>query len=520
MANEARRPNFLIFCTDQQRADHMGCAGNPVVQTPSLDRLAAEGVLCARAYVNNPLCMPSRATMLTGQTARGHGVRSNGIPLRADAPTMTAALVEAGYRTHSVGKIHVNDFGTPRGVDPATLNPADWPEAHAMWESGRITHLPRPYYGFQTAELTIGHATGVRGDYRNWLAREHADVLAAGLDKAGTRPDSGAEQCMKSDLPEALHHSRWVADRTIDFLRNGARAERPFFVWCSFPDPHHGYTPPHPWADMYDGLDLRPAHRREGELDRLPSFYRAAWETGIQLAGRGKAPARQTDAQLRDIIALTYSMVSLLDHHVGRVVTAVEELGLRDDTVIAFVCDHGDMMGDHWMLNKGPFHFEGLLRVPMIWSWPGRFLQGVTTQALASLLDLVPTVLDLAGVEPPEGPTPPQPEAPDQCPALPGKSLTPLLRGDAAGVQDSVVIENDEDYLPLRLRTLVTDRHKITVYAGQDFGELFDLVDDPHEVTNLWDHPASQPLKADLKARLLHRLIETDSPLPRRLTHA
>jgi len=178
MATAPRRPSFLIFCTDQQRADHIGCAGNPVVQTPSLDRLAAEGVLCGRAYVNNPLCMPGRATMLTGQTPRGHGVRANGIPLRPDAPTMTQALADAGYRTHSVGKIHLNGFGIPRGADPAALDPADWPESYAMWESGRITKLPRPYYGFQTAEVTLGHATGVRGDYRNWLAREHPDVIA------------------------------------------------------------------------------------------------------------------------------------------------------------------------------------------------------------------------------------------------------------------------------------------------------------------------------------------------------
>jgi len=132
----------------------------------------------------------------------------------------------------------------------------------------------------------------------------------------------------------------------------------------------------------------------------------------------------------------------------------------------------------------------------------------------------VPTVLGLAAVAPPQGPTPPEPEAPQQCPALPGKSLVPLLTGQAESVQDSVVIENDEDYLGLRLRTLVTDRHKITVYAGQDFGELFDLQEDPHELNNLWDDPASRDLKDDLKARLLHRLIETDSVLPRRLTHA
>jgi arylsulfatase A-like enzyme len=179
------------------------------------------------------------------------------------------------------------------------------------------------------------------------------------------------------------------------------------------------------------------------------------------------------------------------------------------------------MMGDHGLLNKGPFHFEGLLRVPMIWRWPGRF-RPAASPALVSLLDVPPTILELAGVAIPEGFT--SPEAPQQPPAWPGRSLAGLLAGQADAVQDSVVIENDEDYLGLRLRTLVTQTHKITTYTGhrgpEPYGELFDLADDPHELHNLWDSPAHAALRRQLIEQLHHRLTETDIALPRRLGHA
>jgi arylsulfatase A-like enzyme len=214
-------------------------------------------------------------------------------------------------------------------------------------------------------------------------------------------------------------------------------------------------------------------------------------------------------------------MVSLIDHHVGRVMDALDELDISDNTVVVFLSDHGDMMGDHGLLNKGPFHFEGLLRVPMIWRWPGRF-RPAASPALVSLLDVPPTILELAGVAIPEGFT--SPEAPQQPPAWPGRSLAGLLAGQADAVQDSVVIENDEDYLGLRLRTLVTQTHKITTYTGhrgpEPYGELFDLADDPHELHNLWDSPAHAALRRQLIEQLHHRLTETDIALPRRLGHA
>ena len=175
---------------------------------------------------------------------------------------------------------------------------------------------------------------------------------------------------------------------------------------------------------------------------------------------------------------------------------ALDRLGLRDNTVVVFLADHGEMLGDHWLLNKGPFHFDGILRVPLIWSWPGRFPAGVQSDALVSLLDVAPTILDLAGVPIPEGTVPPVPEAPAMLPPWPGQVLTPLLEGRATSVQSAVVVENDEDYLGLRLRTVVTDRYQLTVYPGQPYGELFDMQEDPGAATQSLVAAAARRLAA------------------------
>ena len=511
-------PNFLCIITDQMRFDHMGCAGNPVIRTPNLDRLAASGVRFTRAYCNNPLCMPSRATLFTGLTPRGHGVRTNGIPLDRRTPTMPGALADAGYRTHSVGKLHLLPFQTPKGLDPATLDPLDWPESYPFWNSGALKAMPVPYFGLQSVEISIGHGPGTGGDYRRWLRAQDPGAEALWPREAGTPMPHGAEAAWRNAIPEELHYNTWVADRTIDFLERRVR-EEPFFAWCSFPDPHHPYCPPEPWAGMYDPADVVMPTRREGELDTLAPHYGAIRERDIPLSGRMRR-TEMPDEQLREILALTYGMISHVDHNIGRMLDALERLGLRENTVVCFLTDHGDMMGDHWMINKGPFHFDGLLRMPFIFSCPGLLPEGVESEGLVSYLDFAPTLLDLAGAPIPEGPAPQEPEAEQQLGPWPGVSFAPLLRGEAEDVQDSVVAENDEDYLGLRLRTLITDRHKITAYPGRNYGELFDLHEDPGELHNLWDEPSCRELKRDLLIRLMERLVETDNRLPRRVSHA
>jgi arylsulfatase len=388
-----------------------------------------------------------------------------------------------------------------------------------MWSQRRVGHLPLPYYGFETAEVTLGHGPAVGGDYRNWLETVHPEAVPLMRFEAGERPTSGAEQAAILDLPPELHYNTWVADRSIAFLEQQAGHDQPFYLHCSFPDPHHPYCPPRPWADRYAPATMPAAARREGELDDLPYFYRQTYEQGMQLSGRGRA-TMIADDQLRDIQALTCAMVGFVDEQFGRVLATLERLGLRENTVVVFTSDHGDMLGDHWMLNKGPFHFDGLLRVPHIWSWPGHFSSGVSSDALVSLLDVAPTILDLAGVAPLEGTAPPHRETPQELPALPGALLSPLLRGERTSVQESVIVENDEDYLGLRLRTIITDHWQMTIYPGQPFGEFFDRQEDPQQLQNRWTDPGLAGIRADLTNELLHRLALTDSRLPRRLCHA
>ncbi len=531
------RPNFLIMCTDQMRADHMGCGGNPAIRTPRLDALATQGVHLSRAYVNNPLCMPGRATLFTGLTPRGHRVRTNAIPLDPSFPTVPGALAEADYRTASIGKIHLSIFGYGQHPDIVSLPPDRFPEMIEHWKMGRIERVPTPYYGLQHVEITVGHGTEVYGDYAQWLKHKHPEQWAR-LRSAPMGPSPlGAEGCGRYPVEERYHHTAYVADRTIAYLHQH-QGDRPFYLMCSFPDPHHPYLPPQPWDRMYSPEEVIPPVNCESEadavypqdgrhpadrrhvLDELAPFFRAIYERPLLLSGRSR-PTKMPQAHRLEILAYTYGMVSLIDHHVGRVLDVLDELGLTENTVVVFLSDHGDMMGDHGLLNKGPFHFEGLLRVPMIWRWPGRF-QPRSSPALASLLDVPSTILELAGVPIPEGLS--SPEAPQQPPAWPGRSLVPLLTGQTDAVQDSVVVENDEDYLGLRLRTLVTPTHKITTYTGhrgpEPYGELFDLANDPHELHNLWDNPPRATLRRELIERLHHRLTETDIALPRRLGHA
>jgi arylsulfatase A-like enzyme len=499
------KPSFLCFITDQQRADHLGCMGNTILRTPNIDRIAAGGVRFTQAYVSNPLCMPGRATLFTGLTPRGHGVRTNGIPLDPTLPTMTEALRQAGYRTHAVGKVHLRPFFMPEGSPAEAITAEEWAESSRVWLEGSIERLPSPYYGLESVEFVGGHGTHYWGDYRRWLDRESPGAIELLLPDRALAPLTGAEGSWRSAMPESLHPTCWIADRAIEFLRaqDGAR---PFFLWCSFPDPHHPYCPPAPYAELYRPADVALPTRRAGELDLLPPHFKRMYESRQETAGR-LHPTRMPDAHVREIIAHTYGMIACIDNHIGRVLDTLDETGMAENTVVVFLSDHGDLLGDHWLLNKGPFHFDGLVRVPFLWRWPGVFPAATTCSGLASLLDFAPTVLDLAGVPMPDDP-------------LPGVALTPMLTGDRERLREVALIENDEDYLAMRLRTLVTEDFKITAYAAQSHGELFDRRNDPDELHNHWDDPQYATVKHELLAQLLDEIMVTERTVPRRLSHA
>ena len=633
-------PNVLCIVADQLRYDHLGCNGNDVVETPNIDALAEGGVTFDRAYTNNPMCMPARATMFTGRNPHRHGVRSNGVHLREDLPNLPGLLLDDGYRTHSAGKLHLHLYTlpapqqvahiaaelstraeteferrlgatvesvlrdlldcpedlaagreseryhdgfseraqnelvrtlerihVPKWSDTALLfrevaedtvedwpvddlseddwerftaglrerldgmfqtvdatsyedlqfDPTDFPEAREVWESGMLSSLPEPYYGFERTDFTGGHVNEIYGEYKSWLQDTDPDAYERiSFSHPDNVPGRTFQVLDEWSLPESAHYNTWISDRVIDALDEYADADDPFFEWCSYPDPHNPYAVPEPWGSMYDADDVELPARRDGELDDLPPFYRDVYAGDFfQLQGLYTDPGPEVqDEAIREIIATSYGMVSYLDHEVGRVISALEERGLREDTVVVFLSDHGEMMGDHWMIRKGPFQFEGLLRIPMIWSWPGHFAEGKRVETVCSHEDLLPTMLDLCDVTSPHATY--EPSYRDGPPTWPGDSLLPLLTGTDDPRDRSTIVETDEDYLGIWPRTLITDRYKFTVYPGEEYGELFDLHEDPDELHNRWDDPAYADRKRQLYRRMVDELVLQEGAVPSR----
>ena len=513
------RPNFLCIVTDEQPAHQLGCAGHPVLQTPNLDRIAAEGVRFDRCYTVHPMCMTTRATWFTGLMPRGHGTRCNGIRLNQSLPTMPDALRRAGYATYGIGKHHLANWGTLRGADPATLDPLDWPESRCLWADGRIHAMPSPYYGLETIDIVIGNGNGAQGPWVDWISQRDPDFRKTMAAPAGA-PSENGRTIWPSRLPAELHYDQWMTDRAVDAMQRSAATDQPFFLWHSFPDPHPPYTAPAPWGTMYDPADMPPPNRRDGELDDLPPHARMLTTEKFLTSGCG-SPAMFTPEHVARQRAMTYGMVTHVDHHVGLLLDELDRLGLADNTVVVFMSDHGRLLGDHFLDNMPPLHFEETLRVPSLWRLPGQFQEGVVSDALVSHLDFAPTILDLAGVPIPEGEVPPEIECQRQRRAWPGQSFAPVLSGEVDSIQDSVVAELDEDYLGLQLRTLITEDHWLTVYGGdRSIGELFDLREDPGQLHNRFHDPEYQSVRRELEGELMYRLIETDGALPRRLCHA
>ena len=196
-------------------------------------------------------------------------------------------------------------------------------------------------------------------------------------------------------------------------------------------------------------------------------------------------------------------MVSLVDENVGRVLAALKEQGLEEDTLVMFTNDHGEMLGDHGLLFKGPFHYDCLIKAPMIVSWPGVVPKGSRYTQITEHVDILPTLLDLAGVPAPNG--------------VQGMSMAPILRGDAGAGRDCALTEFNCYDWGLMAKTITTREYKLTYYAGERFGELFDRVNDPDEFVNHWDDPEYARVKEQLLRRLLDRLIQTEDTLPLRI---
>ncbi|NOZ21890.1 MAG: sulfatase-like hydrolase/transferase [Planctomycetes bacterium] len=496
MADNANQPNVLFIIPDQHHASCVGCYGNDRIQTPHMDRLAREGIRVDRAYVTNPLCTPARASILTGQSIGGHGAWNNGVPLAESVRTLGDALGERGYRTAALGKLHLS---------PQQPGCPEYPENADFWNTDPPPDWHGPYHGFQEVQLAVGHGNCI-GHYGQYLHRIDPG-LAEKYRRENALADTGAPHSWKSAMPVEYHSCTWIGDRTVEFLKS--TGGQPFFAHCSFIFPHFPFAPPAPYCYQYDPADMVLPERRDGDLEGKPEHVMRYYRAPRTKPGT-VALCDVTEEQMREVHAHTYGQVSLVDHQVGRILGALDEMGLAENTIVMLCADHGELLGDHGLLYKGPYHYEGLLRIPMIWRWPKGMAGGGATSGLFSQADIAPTVLDMLGLDP--------------WPEVEGRSQAPALRGEARSVRDAVLIEyyhgrpRPED--DMRLKTIVTDRWKLTHYVGETFGELYDLANDPGEFVNLFDNPDYRQTRADLTEQLVDLISDSDVRFERRLAPA
>ncbi len=508
------RPNFLFIITDQLRPDHTGFGGNPVVKTPNIDQLASKSMRFDRTYCAHPLCGPSRRTLMTGRMPSTHGSWDNGTPLDLDANTFVRVLRQHGYRTGHVGKSHIQEvFGGPppnAGSDippiyPLTgegkANNPTWGEGWDQWEMGsrhrqEWVEIPEDYYGFDHVELICGHEDLPTGHYYHWAQQHGVDVAKMGGPQNALKRFDGWNQVYQSSVPAELYPTTYVTQRSVDFLEKAQNDDRPFFLFASYPDPHHPFAPPGDYYNMYDADSVPlPDTFYDPHSDSMPHIQEMIAQRGKD--HRGPFPFSIDETQYRKASAVEYGSITMLDEGIGQLLTTLKRLGLDENTVVVFTSDHGDMFGDHGLMLKHAIHYEGVIQVPLLIQTPDN--QAGSTQSLASLLDLGQTILDLA-----------------ECPeykGMQGHSLTPILADPAASVRDRVLIEEG---MPLDvtgqgsaycLRTIVTDKARLTIYEGFEHGELFDRENDPDEMINLFGKPEGKALRAEMMEKLAYTMM-------------
>ena len=518
----SKPPNFLFIITDQHRADHLGCYGNAVVKTPNIDSLAVSGKLWERFYVANPICMPNRASIMTGRMCSVHGARHNGIPLSKDQTTFVELLKDAGYKTGLIGKSHLQSFtGLPASntfqpdKDKITPSPhlrdafknnrhsEDYDlEVTSQWDKPLANRLNGDFYGFEHVEIAANHADQASGDYLLWAREQRADFdQLVGPENAMPHNRASAPQAWRTAVPEELYSTNWIADRSEQWLSEQTKNDEPFFLQMSFPDPHHPFTPPGKYWDMYSPEDIElPASFDQGVLPPILAMQQAM-KNGTDPRDN-QSPFAVTADEARTITALTYGMITMIDDAIGRVIAKLDALNLRENTVVIFTSDHGDYMGDHGLMLKLLLHYQGLVKVPFIWNEHGSTHGHDVSKALSSSIDIAATILARAGIQPYNG--------------LQGRDLF----SDQA--PDSVIIEEDSQRLMTgferlqRVRTIVTERYRMSLRAGEDWNELYDLHNDPHELKNLYDDPDHLSVRNEVTETMVRRMIDLQdrSPLP------
>jgi len=419
--------------------------------------------------------------------------------LPKDVPLLSHLLAEHGYRTHYIGKAHFQSF----------LGSLD--QSMELVQKGQesLSSFNGPYYGFETVELAPGHVNyGLKGHYGKWVRErvsEQEFLAFQDLHPVGSTQFGG--EAYDWDLPFKFHNSMWTSERTVSFLKSHTN-QQPFFLAVGFQDPHHPHGVPLDFHDRVHPESIPLPHYIDGELADKPPFFmeartgtlesssiRGEFEVAGQGAGFDYRKVSENDARLGR--AYYFSMVKIIDIAVGQILDYLDSSGLAENTLLIFTTDHGELLGDHGLWMKGPFHYEELISIPMLWRWPSGLPAELRVEGLVSQVDIVPTILAATG---------------GSFQNLDGVNALPLLRGETKNIRDSVLVETVDDPKGLRSKTIVTSRYKLTYYHGQSYGELIDLEQDPGEIKNLWADPSFQQLKTQLLSLILDTTENNEIP--------
>ena len=518
------RPSYILFITDQQRYDHLGCNGHPVLKTPHIDAIAAAGVNYDRFYVASPVCMPNRASLMTCRMPSSHGVRSLGIPLAHDNVTFVELMRAAGYDTALIGKSHLqNVTNWPHKLDPhvnrdgfaappdelavairSDLDDATYQYERQAFYDDEAAEVPLPFYGFDSYVAVTRHGFNTGGNHARDVQKTAPDVFALRGRNIQFPHGYSCPQAIRTKVPEAHYSTSYIADRTCEFLESRRGNPKPFFLMVSFPDPHHPFTPPGKYWDMYKPEDMPVPDAYDAEDWDMPDYVRIAERNRAadpslgQNAGYSVAVSAREAQEAR---ALTCGMIAMVDDAVGRIRAAAEDAGVAGRTVQIYTSDHGDHLGEHRLLFKGAEQYDSLTHVPFIWADP-QGDSGARSSDLAQTHDIGATILDHAGIEASIG-------MQGQVMAVAGGAGR-----DTAHIQYETQRTQEAYGVRPRVHSIVHDRWRLSIYLGPCRNELFDLETDPGEMVNLWDSADHAPVRAMLVERLAEMEIAAVDRVP------
>ncbi len=472
----ASRPNILWYCTDQQRFDTIAALGNAHINTPNLDRFASESATFTHAYCQSPICTPSRASFLTGMYPSAIGVNGNGFltfPRHFENRLISKALHGDGYDCGLIGKLHL--------------------------ASAFLRREERVNDGYDYFQYSHDHKGGNEhgNEYVEWIKQQDIDpdvilkkrAIASLADyrQAQTNPGFGGfiEPTSDADnVPPRLHQTHWCSQKAIEFIRRNREPDKPWLLSINPFDPHPPFDAPYEYYRRYKPEEMPGAHFEESDLTHQNRLCHA----GIDF----QTEAHHPDAlQHKQIQASYYAMIEFIDDEFGRLLDYLDESGQRENTIIIFMSDHGEALGDHGLLLKGCRFYEGSVRVPLMMSWPGH-IQPQIWHELMELIDIVPTLYELLGMEVP--------------PFVQGRSAAAWIQGGELNAPHREFVRCEHyaaiNYPDKTHATMYRDRRwKLTAYHRKNIYELYDLENDPWEHRDLSDDPDYAAIKWDLIRR-------------------